>query len=274
MTRILVDADSLVYAAGFSTEHTTYEAEDGRTYDKKSDIPEGAEFRPLTQEEPVEHALALVKRSLLHIEREMDQKGIEFDKLEPILTGTDNWRDKIATLKVYKGNRIDKPKPVHYKAIRRYLRNRWGAVVVNGHEADDELAMQAYIEKDVGAPILVSQDKDLLTVPGRHFNYRRGEWRDVNQQQALVNFYRQILTGDASDHVGGCYRVGPKMAAAYIEDNVTAAEGWTRIKGAFWKSLGQPGCPYLGQDPDEVALETAQLLHLWRFPNDLWQPPA
>jgi len=56
-----------------------------------------------------------------------------------ILSGPGNFRDSIATIKPYKGNRDPTHIPVHYSAIRQYMIDQYCAVVIHGREADDEV---------------------------------------------------------------------------------------------------------------------------------------
>jgi len=233
----------------------------------RSSLPEGAEFHvtDIVDAEPLEHALALCKRSLLGVEQAMDEAGVEFDKLELYLTGKGNFREDIATIKGYKANRIGIAKPVHYKGIRRYMRERWGACVARGWEADDALAMAAHQHAyDTEAVILVSQDKDLRTVPGRHYNPRKKLWSTVAPQEALLNFYRQVLTGDPVDNIGGCYKCGPKAADELLStlfdaDEMTIAHACADV---YVQSLEKKGCPY--RDGLDAMQENCRLLHMCR----------
>lgn len=71
------------------------------------------------------------------------------------LTGTGNFREKIAKRKEYKGNR-NKEKPFHYENLKAYLKACYDAVVVDGMEADDAMAiaqMSNAKEHGVGFPI-------------------------------------------------------------------------------------------------------------------------
>lgn len=282
MTRVIVDADVYAYSCGGATQRTLYDwcatmgrdvIEGGIAENKadveaaRSSLPEGAEFHvtEIVDAEPLEHALALCKRSLLGVEQAMDEAGIEFDRLELFLTGKGNFRENIATLRGYKSNRIGKPRPVHYKGIRRYMRERWGATVVKGYEADDALAMIAHQhDYDGDAVVLVSGDKDLRTVPGRHYNPRKKAWSVVTPQEALLNFYRQVITGDPVDNIPGCYKAGPKAAdellsTVYDKDEGTIA---LAVMNMYEASLSKKGCPYT--EPNMAMLENCRLLHMCR----------
>ena len=84
------------------------------------------------------------------------------------LTGKGNFRDEIAVTAPYKGNRKDAEKPKHYKLIRDYLVYSWDAVIWEGMEADDAIAIEA--TELAGDGVIVSLDKDLDQVVGWHYN--------------------------------------------------------------------------------------------------------
>jgi 5'-3' exonuclease len=190
--RALVDADVYAYQCGFAAQKTV----DG-----------------VVVAEPVEHALALAKTALQAVYEELNawlrQSGESLDCLRLYLTGKDNFREKIATIREYKGQRKLKPKPVHYKALREYMIQHWGATVVDGYEADDALAMEAHsLEYDPDRVCIISVDKDLKTVPGLLYSPKRKEAFLLSQKEALLYFYRQMITGDSSDNIVGVYKAG------------------------------------------------------------------
>lgn len=295
--RILFDADSMVYGCGFATQRTLYDytlaSEDG------SEIVEGIAqgkdeleavvamlpdgwsigYETRAEAEPLENALALVKRQLTRVSEKLDRDGYRFERLELFITGKGNFREQIAKVRPYKGNRILMEKPVHYHSIRRYLSNRWMARTINGWEADDEVAMQAALEGyDPSQVMIVSQDKDLRTVPGLLFNYRSNAYEMISQQAALVNFYRQIITGDATDNIVGVHKAGPAKAVGIITTDMTETDMWNAVVQEFAASMEKKGCPYADRDPADVALETARLLHMARriqetLPGGWWRPP-
>ena len=77
-------------------------------------------------------------------------------------------------------------------------------------EADDMLGIKA--TRDKGC-IIVSEDKDLKTIPAKVFNPAKDtEPHDISEQEADYNFMFQTLTGDKTDNYSGCPSVGPKTA--------------------------------------------------------------
>lgn len=293
MTRVLVDSDYFAYSIGATVQHTLYDCSallpDGTTDETvaptaidrdawmASGFPDGTQFQVdrLIEAEPESHAIFLVKRVLSSIERRLEEAGVSYRNLELFLTGDGNFRDTLATIKPYKGNRDRASRPVHYQAIRRYLRRAWGAVTVDGYEADDALAMVASnYGYDPERVIICTVDKDLKTVPGRLYNYTTKTWATVSKQDALVNFYRQLLVGDTVDNIGGCWKVGEKGAEFHIVPTMTERDMYTMTLDLYRKSLAVKGCPYVEMGAEAALLENARLLHLLRFESDVWMPPT
>ena len=101
------------------------------------------------------------------------------DSYSVYLTGTDNFRREIAPS--YKANRPDE-RPAHWQAVREFLVTHHKAEICNGHEADDQLGIQQ--DKERGTTVICSIDKDLLQIPGRHYNFVKKTFQNRN----LVKF--------------------------------------------------------------------------------------
>lgn len=292
-----MDADVLAYQGGFAAQRMVYEyavlnsagtvVDASITADRdeldalQADLPFGhtLQIHPFAEPEPLVNALAMTKRTLLKIEEAMDAHGCEFDRLELFLTGKGNFRDDIAQLRGYKANRIGVEKPVHYKAIRRYMVERWKATVVRGWEADDAVAMAAHeADYDPERICIVSGDKDLLTVPGRLYNFRTKAMKIITPQEALVAFYRQILVGDVVDNIAGCFRVGAAAAEKIVTPDMDEDTMARAVLAAFETSKRKKGCPYADRESSSIFLETARLVHMARTPAETvrigwWVPP-
>ena len=173
------------------------------------------------------------------------------------LTGSGNFRKDLATIKVYKGQRP--PKPEHLPATRDQLVERWGAEVVDGQEADDAIGIKATGLQ--GDCVIVSVDKDLLMIPGTHYNFVKQGWTKVDQEQGDYFFYKQLLTGDQVDNIQGVPGIGPKKAEKAYQECTTVQE-------MYQKALEM----YKG-DADAL-LENARLLWLRRYEGEMWEPPV
>lgn len=118
--------------------------------------------------------------------------------IECYIGGSDNFRYKIYA--DYKANRT-KDKPTYLESCREVLVSQYGCTVVNGMETDDALGI-AQTKYD-GNSRICSLDKDLLQVPGNHFNWVSGVNRLVSPLDGLRTFYKQIILGDRTDNIPG-----------------------------------------------------------------------
>ena len=236
---------------------------------------------------PVAFALHLVKSDLRNIRdavngylAESDEK---VDSMELFLSGSTNFRNKVATIRGYKENRKDKLKPHHYAAIREYMVREHGATVYEGLEADDALAIRQWAEDEYDPQTIIATiDKDLKNVPGWQYNYVTKEDYFISSNQAQVNFYQQLLTGDATDNIPGLYRfpkkeldvlIRPEMGEREMYEAVLA-EYETRIPRAFAKGHKVENHYRQDMSPAEHLLENARLLWMLQSEDQLWTPPG
>lgn len=253
---VLIDADPIVYRSAFAAQK---KAEDGSDW---------------TVVEPIENVLATVKRTLASI-----REAASSDHTEIYLTVAHgkSFRHELAKQRPYKGNRT-KPRPYYYDAVREYLVRWHSAKVVTAREADDELSIRAHQLRRDGIPYVVATiDKDLDQIPGTHYNYRDRLDYEVGEEDADRWFWIQALAGDPTDNVPGCWKIGAAKAETYIDawlrKQLEPEEVWTNIVGVYDISRDRADCPYRDAPPEDVALETAQLVYLQRMPGELWLPP-
>lgn len=285
---VLVDGDPIVYRVGFAAQqrviHAVCEGPDGEPYkirfegrkDRNKYLAEHPEHVLLEEEdelivEPLPFALQTVKQIFGVLERLGTPKVF--------LTGTGNFREKLATVLPYKGNRDKSHRPAHYAAIREYLLTNKGAVMVNGREADDEISIQAHALKKARRRYIVATiDKDLDQIPGKHYNYAEHVEYDVSALEAEKWLWRQVLSGDPTDNIPGCWRVGKERAAEIVDtwyqEYLRPQEHWQRVLQIYADSRRVKGCPYAKRDAKEVALETARLVYMQREIGELWNPPG
>jgi hypothetical protein len=180
------------------------------------------------------------------------------DDCEGYLTGKDNYRHEIAKTAPYKANRVAE-KPKHLGIIREYMISAWAFSVQEKQEADDAISIRAYAlgEEDY---IICSIDKDLDNVRGWHYNFGKNERYFVKEEDAIKNFYRQVLTGDRVDNVPGLPGIGPKKAEKILQDCCTEEELYKAVLEAYKGDVS-------------LLTEQAQLLWLRRKEGELWQPP-
>lgn len=157
-----------------------------------------------------------------------------------------NYRYKLATIKPYKGHR--KPKPYYYEQVRELLIQHWGAEVVTGKEADDELGTIHYTswlgDKDT---ILCTIDKDLTMIPGYYYCWPNGNVTEkemfIDELTAIKFFYLQLLEGDKTDNIPGLKEwakkgsMGPKTAEKVLEGCKDEKECYNAIKGWYFDNV-------------------------------------
>ena len=182
------------------------------------------------------------------------------DDFKAYITGKGNFRNDIAVTAPYKGNRKDMKRPKHYEAIRKHLVDL-GAILVEGMEADDAIA----IEATANGGFIVSIDKDLDQIPGHHYNFVKHEEYFVTEEQGLLNFYKQILTGDRVDNIMGIKGIGPVKADKLLSKCKTEKEMFDVCVKAYKDN---------GEDGVARTTENARLLWLLRAPNQHYQAPS
>ena len=283
-----IDGDPVVYACGFASEHRLYVAIDDQSGDSMYTEPheglramkEAIGDTPATiyervSTEPVANALNSVKKNLAKIIETVEAWAKRECEPQLLLTGSGNFRERIATIKPYKGTRKPWHKPRHEQAIKRYMVDNCFADVIYGQEADDELAIRQTAALAAGHPsVIVTIDKDLLMVPGWHYNPVSGKFKKTSPEEGMLRFYRPVLTGDTVDNIMGCYKLGPTRAREIILSGMTQREMWIAVRETFRENVAKYPEHYPnGMAGEEAALETAQLVWMRRKQDELWSPP-
>jgi len=72
-------------------------------------------------------------------------------------------------------------------------------------EADDGLAIaQGYFQEQGIESIIVTEDKDLLQVPGWHYNPNKNDKPfKISEEQGHFLLWKQVITGDKTDNIPG-----------------------------------------------------------------------
>lgn len=158
----------------------------------------------VAEQNSVKAVLKAAKEMLLNI-----REAIELQDATIHLSGANNFRYQIYP--EYKAGRKEKPPAI--AEVRQYLIKYWGAVVSEGMEADDTMAIEATKYPD---RVIASIDKDLNQVPGWHYSWRKYELYYVTEDEADYNLWLQVLTGDSTDNIKGIPKVGPVKAAKIL----------------------------------------------------------
>lgn len=225
----LIDADIVAYRVGFSCQRKGLDGE--------------------LEVDPVEIAYARVDELMERIPLDIGATSYV-----AYLTGPNNFR--LQYNPQYKANRTA-AKPIHLPAIREYLVVRWNAVVTDGIEADDALGIHQMSNDD--DTIICSIDKDLKQIPGKHYNFVKGEYEEVSYLQGLKFFYEQMLIGDSVDNIFGVEGIGKAKAPRIIQPCETELEMFEAVQSRY--------------DSDERLLMNGVCLWIQRKPNEVWTFP-
>jgi 5'-3' exonuclease len=245
----LIDADILTYSIPFSLE-------------KEEDVT------PERLDERISSFLRNIK------------DDVAFSDYKFFLTGQGNFREKLPAAKKYKGNREDFVRPQLYKACRDLLTDNYKAIVVDGMEADDAIAIEHIKMRELDEPsCIVSLDKDLDQIAGWHYRWAmaRGDRLipsriyNVSPTNAMRSFYKQILTGDRVDNIEGVEGIGAKKASKIVDSLDDELAMYCACLDCYNEWL----YPLYGDELDieEQMNNNAALLYMLRHEQDKWEPP-
>jgi hypothetical protein len=308
---LIIDADPIVYGAGFAAQSTTHdyvvEDKDGNLVQQAFDDGNAARkwvkdngYTVLSHEAHVDvkdegFARQAAKTQLSGIVNAAKEKLSVGDELnvEVYLSGQDNFRYKLATIVPYKADRP--PPPVHYQVVRNYLTERWNAIVVHGIEADDRVSIRCReLAADRTPFVLATIDKDLDQVPGLHYGYKAHVFYDVDPFEAELYFWQQVISGDSTDNIQGCFKIGAAKARKLLdqwagdfaainkdplEDGESAREWrefvWSAILNTYYQNMSTfPEKFPKGMLASAAALENARLVFMLEYEGQLWNPPG
>lgn len=267
---VYIDGDNLPYRVGFKAQRWVYVIDtegrhivsplvvttSKRRVNKYQTHPEISIHQRFIVETPLQ-AITTLKLAIQNI---VQQSGCL--RFRVVLTDEEeNFRDAIATIQPYKGNREGIEKPVHWRMLRDWLLEKPYTILAKGEEADDVVS-RAMMEGHVGA----SNDKDLDNTPGWHFNFNKKEKYYVSPQQAIRNFYRQCLVGDTVDNIPGIKGIGPVKAEKILgPEDSSPEELEQRVLDAYRKVY---------DNPLAALTEVGQLLWMRRSEGEIWKPYA
>ena len=173
---------------------------------------------------------------------------VEASEYKLFFTSPDNFRKHIYP--EYKANRTA-TKPKHLQFLRDYLVESWQGTVAEKMEADDYLGINQH-----ESSIICSIDKDLLQVPGKHYNFVKKEFYEVDVETGSRNFYTQLLTGDTSDNIKGIAGIGPVKAKKALAEATNEYEMFCIVRDMYKN--------------DEWMIMNGRCLHILRSLDDDW----
>ena len=190
------------------------------------------------------------------------------------LSGGNNFRYKVATLKEYKATRKTKEKPTYYDNIRELLQSKGNCLTINGAEADDLITILYNTYKDKYDVWIISDDKDFNRIKCKQYRHTSNVTLDVtdeivirstaktNPKTDLIEyashyeyygefaFYYQMLIGDSADNIPGIPGIGAnnKLFSTIFVPGITIAQARIIVWKEYLKHYTTNACAaYLEQ---------------------------
>lgn len=139
------------------------------------------------------------------------------------------WRMDV--LPTYKQHRAGGAAPVGLAKVKAWMATKANCMIRPSLEADDVVGILGTNPRLVaGDKVIVSNDKDLRQIPGRHFNPSKPEAgiTEVTAEEGRRWHLTQTLIGDKTDGYAGCPGVGPVKAGKVLKEFA-----WEEVVGAF-----------------------------------------
>lgn len=198
MTRtILIDADIVAYRSSAGTQ---------RSYDWNGD---GVKSIAADLDEATAEAERSINRLIDHLQPDEvivclsdDFSSFRKDRIDP----------------TYKGVRASVERPEFLYEVKDWLRSQYTTEERTALEADDVLGILATDPNRTDERIIVSMDKDLMTIPGQLYrpqeqvSGRKAKIRQITPEDAARYHLYQTLIGDTTDGYPGLPGTGPAMA--------------------------------------------------------------
>ena len=209
---LLVDADLYLYRATAATEQEICWDED-----------DGSNIWSLDTD------LKLAKEMFFD-QMETFKETLHDDRVILCLTSKKNFRRDVDPR--YKNNRVKIRKPLGYLAMVDWAKHHFSTVSLDGLEADDVMGILATKPENKDKAIIVSDDKDMKTIPAKIYRPMAGERLDITEAEADRFFLTQCLTGDPTDGYQGLKGFGPKTA----EKLLGSRPDWSIVEKAYIKA--------------------------------------
>tara|TARA_R110000751_G_scaffold199175_1_gene303920 strand:+ start:316 stop:1029 length:714 start_codon:yes stop_codon:yes gene_type:complete len=195
---LLIDADSLVFASCCRQKNTP---------DEKSYYTD------------IKDSINKFDEQYMQIVNDLE-KIYEIEKVIAFNGCKGNFRKRIT--KKYKANRKKQIIPPLLHLMHQYVKDSYQSKYEFGVETDDVVAKYWFtLSNQFGRNevMIVSIDKDYKQFPALIYNYgyKHKKVLDISEQEALFNFYEQMIIGDSCDNVNYFYGKGRSFAKKYYK---------------------------------------------------------
>jgi len=199
---LLIDADSLIFASCY----------------RKRETPDDELYYT-----NIEDSRAKFDEQFMAIVNDLEDK-YTIDKVLCFSGSKGNFR-KLITPK-YKANRKKQELPPLLDEMHQFVKDHYDSIWGYGIETDDMVARYwKQISDDIGRDevMIVSIDKDYKQFPCLMYNYhyKHKEILDISEEEAMYNFYEQMIVGDTADNVNYFKGKGKKYAEKHFKDCTT-----------------------------------------------------
>ena len=194
---LLVDADSLIFASCY----------------RKRENPEDEKYYT-----DIADARNKFDSQFMEIVNRLEEI-YTIDKVITFSGSKGNFRKLLS--KTYKANRKKNELPPLLNEMHKFVKQQYDSIYGYGVETDDMVARYWYkLSQDFGRDevMIVSIDKDYKQFPCLMYNYhyKHKEILDISEDEALYNFYEQMIMGDTADNVNFFKGKGRKFAEKYF----------------------------------------------------------
>lgn len=142
-------------------------------------------------------------------------------------SGHNNFRKSVEP--TYKASRKKTRKPIGYSTMIDWVKENYEVIQIDNLEADDVMGIMGSVEGTKA--IVVSDDKDMKSIPCRLYRPQTDERLEISLADADRQFFTQTLTGDVTDGYSGCPKIGPKTA----EKVLGMSPNWRLVVNAYQK---------------------------------------
>lgn len=199
---LLIDADSLIFASCY----------------RKRETPDDELYYT-----EIEDSRNKFDQQFMKIVNDLEEK-YPIDKVLTFSGSKGNFRKLIT--KKYKANRKKQELPPLLNEMHQFVKDHYDSIWGYGVETDDMVARYwKQISDDIGRDevMIVSIDKDYKQFPCLMYNYhyKHKEILDISEEEAMYNFYEQMIVGDTADNVNYFKGKGKKFAEKHFKDCTT-----------------------------------------------------
>ena len=211
---LLIDADSLIFAS---------------CYRKRENPDDDLYYKD------IEDARNKFDQSYMKIINDLEDK-MPIDKVLTFSGSKGNFRKLITP--TYKANRKKQELPPLLNEMHQYVKDYYDSIWGYGIETDDIVARYwQEISDDIGRDevMICSIDKDYRQFPALIYNYfySKKEILDISEDEAMYNFYEQMIVGDTADNVNMFKGRGRVFAKKYLKDCDTKYQYTKKIYELF-----------------------------------------